>query len=133
MKIYFDENFPYQIARALTILEEPSQEVVTVMNVSEEFGRGAPDEDWIPKVGKENGIIITQDLNIHHTRQQRELYRKHNLGVVFLKPPSKSGYLYWQMVNKILLSWAAIKNLAMKKERPFAFVLRSRSSKLEEL
>ncbi len=41
MKIYFDENFPYQIARALTILEEPSQEVVTVMNVSEEFGRGA--------------------------------------------------------------------------------------------
>lgn len=133
MKIYFDENFPYQIARALNILQEPSQEVVTVLNVSEEFGRGAQDEDWIPKVGKENGIIITQDLNIHHTRQQRELYRKHNLGVVFLKPPSKSGYLYWQMVNKILLSWAAIKNLAMKNERPFAFVLRSRSSKLEEL
>ena len=41
MKIYFDENFPYQIAKALTILEEPSQEVVTVLNVSEEFGRGA--------------------------------------------------------------------------------------------
>jgi hypothetical protein len=133
MNIYFDENIPHQIAKALNILQEPCKEQLNVLNISEIFGRGAKDEEWIPKIAEENAVVITQDLNIHHTHQQRELYRKYKLGVVFLKSPSKTGYKYWQMVNKLITSWDDIKKIIQNKKRPFAYILKPRSSHLEEL
>lgn len=46
---------------------------IKVYSNVDEFERGVPDEEWIPAVGKNDGIVITQDLNIHLTRHQREL------------------------------------------------------------
>lgn len=133
MKIYFDENFPYQIAKALNILQSPKEdENVEVVNISDYFGRGAADEMWIPQIAKLNGIVVTQDLRIQNTHHQRDLYREHKLGVVFFKPPSKKGYTYWEQVEKVILSWKEIKNTDRQK-RPFAFVIRPNSKHLEPL
>ena len=134
MKIYFDENFAYQIPKALNILQKPcDDEEIEVYSISEIFGRGAKDEDWIPKVAEEAGIVITQDLKIQYTKQQRELYNQYNLGAVFLKPPSKKGYKYWEQVTKIFISWESIKEIALNGKRPFSYIIRPRSKKLEEL
>ena len=95
MKFYIDENIAPQIGRALSILQKPLPEKVEVLTIRDEYGKGASDEEWIPEVGKENGIVITQDLNIQRIKQQRDLYRKYKLGVVFLKPPSKNGFSYF--------------------------------------
>ncbi len=133
MKIYFDENFPYQLAKALNILQSPKvDEDVEVLNISDEYGRGAADEEWIPQIAKSNGIVITQDLRIQNTKQQRELYRQYKLGVVFLKPPSKKGYSYWEQVEKVIMSWRDIKD-AKNFKRPFAFIIRPNSKHLESL
>jgi len=94
MTFYFDENIAPRIARALAILTKP--ENVEILSIIDEFGRGAPDEEWVPKVGENQGIVITQDLNIQRTRHQRELYKKHGVGVVFFKAPKKKGYSYWK-------------------------------------
>jgi hypothetical protein len=131
MKFYFDENIAPRIARALAILTEPDP-VEVFCNV-DEFGRGAPDEEWIPEVGKNDGIVITQDLNIHRTRHQRKLYKKHGVGVVFFKPPKKNGYPYWDMLTQILTSWPDIIKTVERAKRPFAYVIRPRSRKLERL
>ncbi len=134
MKIYFDENIPPQIANALNILQSPfAHENIEASNLSDVFGRGSRDETWIVKIANENGVVITQDLNIQRTRHQRELYRKYQMGVIFLKPPSKKGYTYWQMVEKIIISWSDIKQAARKTKKPFAYIIKPRSKKMEEL
>lgn len=134
MKFYFDENITPQIARALAILQEPrQQENVEVFTIRDAFGKGAPDEEWIPQVASEDGIVVTQDMNIHRTRHQRELYRQHGLGVVFFKPPSKSGYSYWEMIEKLIEAWPQIKKIGKMERKPFAFIIKPRSKKVERL
>ncbi len=118
----------------MQILQSPkSEEKIEVFNISDVFGRGSPDECWIPEISKYKSILFTQDLNIHQSKQQRELYREHNLGIIFLKPPSKKGYSYWELVDKVFSSWNEIKSKTKKLRRPFAFVIRPRSKKLAEL
>ncbi len=73
MNIYIDENLPSKLAKGINILEQPNREGVNVYSIKETFGQGSLDEDWIPEVGKEKGIVITQDYNIHRTRSQNEL------------------------------------------------------------
>jgi len=131
MTFYFDENIAPRIARALAVLTEA--EPIEVYSNVDVFKRGAKDEEWIPKVGKNDGIVITQDLNIHRTRHQRELYKKHNVGVVFFKPPKKHGYPYWEMLTQILTSWPDIIKTIERAERPFAYIIRPKSKKLEKL
>lgn len=88
MNIYIDENFATQIARALSILQEPRiEENIHVYNISDVFGKDAQDEIWITKVAEEEGVVITQDLNIKRTKQQRKLFKEYCLGIIFLKPP----------------------------------------------
>ena len=134
MKIFFDENFPPQIAKALQILQSPrTEEDVEVYNIADYFGQGVSDENWIPEIAKKNGIVITQDLNIHRSRNQKELLKNSGLRIVFFKPPSNKGYTYWEFVENVIKNWNDIKKTSRKNKDPFAYVLRPRSSKLEPL
>lgn len=120
INIYIDENLSPYLAKGLDTLESPLQEGFKVLSIKDVFGTGAKDEEWIPKVGKENGVVITQDVNIQRLRHQRLLYEEHGVGVFFLSPPSKNGYTYWEMVEQIIKRWKDIKKKC-KNERPFAF------------
>lgn len=82
MKFFIDENIAPQIGRALMILQQPLnyEEGVEVYNIREEYGKGATDEEWIPDIGNQDGIVISQDLNIHRTRKQCDLYRQYGMG-----------------------------------------------------
>lgn len=133
MKFYVDENITPNIAKALAILQNPhSPENIEVFTIREEFGKGTPDEEWIPKVAAKDGIVITQDINIHRARNQRVLYQKHGLGVVFFKPPKK-GYKYWDLVEFYIKRWRVVKEEVKKLNKPFALVITPRSAKPERL
>jgi hypothetical protein len=123
--VYIDENLPPQIARGLHILQEPLNEkekmTVHVHSIKESFGQGAADETWIPQIGKVNGIVITQDYRIQTIRHQRELYKQHGVGVFFFSPPSKHGFLYWEMVKQIIERWENMKTIFRKHKTPFAY------------
>lgn len=136
MKFFIDENIAPQIGRGLRILQEPLNKKgqdVEIYNIRDEYGQGVPDEEWIPKVGKVDGVVITEDISIHRTRHQRELYKQYGLGSVFLKPPSKKGFDYWTMVFKIIQTWPEIKKVAAKEQRPFAYIISSRATQPESL
>lgn len=135
MKFFIDENIAPQIGRALQILQQPlnKQEQIEISNIRDVYGRGVPDEEWIPEVGKLDGVVITQDINIQRTKHQRDLYREYDMGAVFLKPPKGKGFDYWTMVEKMIESWPEIKEVARREKKPFAFVIRPRSRKLEKL
>ena len=133
-KIYIDENFAPQLAKGLNVFQEHLNRKeslkIQVLSIKEEFGQGALDEEWIPTLGQEEAVVITQDLRIQTTRHQYELYKKYGLGVFFFKPPSK-GYTFWQMVEQIIKRWPEIKKKTQK-SRPFAYRCKSKG-KLEEL
>lgn len=120
-KLYIDENISYHIANGLSKLEKGNGNDIEVLTIKDEFGRGANDEDWIPLVGKESGVVITQDFNIYRKKLQRDLFENHGVGLFIIRPPSKKhGYRYWEMVQQIINHWPEIKDLVQNK-RPFAF------------
>jgi hypothetical protein len=123
--IYIDENLAPQLARGLNELQSPQNKRdilnIQVLSIKDIFGQGGKDEDWIPKVGTENGIVITQDLRIQSQRHQKELYIKHGVGILFINPPSKIGFAYWDMVKLLINRWDEIKQIVRKNETPFAF------------
>jgi len=137
MKIYIDENFPFKLAHGLNTLQEPlnkSEKLpIEVLSIAEVFGKGAQDEDWIPKAGAEKAIVITQDYNIQRTRHQAALFREHGLGIFFYRAPSNKGFNYWEMVLQIITRWEEIKRLSFKTEKPFAFRCSARSRNFESI
>jgi hypothetical protein len=130
-KVFIDENLPPQIARGLHILQVPQnakdQMQIEVFSIKDYFGEGALDEDWIPKVGKVNGIVLTQDYQIQKLKHQRELYEANGVGILFFSPPSNKGFGYWEMVKQIINRWDKIKSIIRKNKTPFAFRCSSRS------
>ncbi|MGE0772349.1 MAG: hypothetical protein AB7K37_11600 [Cyclobacteriaceae bacterium] len=126
LKIYVDENMAPQLARALNVIQEhlnnEEKKPIEVYSIKDAFnGRdGVEDEEWIPVVGEQAGIVITQDRRIQHSRNQRELYMKHGCGIIFLKSP-KGGMTFWQMFKHLVKWWDDIKKIARQNKPPFSF------------
>jgi hypothetical protein len=124
-KIYIDENLPHQLAEGLHVLQQPQNSKdnleIEVCSIAKVFGRGTADEVWIPIVGKENGIVITQDFRIQTQKHQKELYQESGVGILFFNPPSNSGFAYWEMVKQMVNRWDEIKQIVKKNKTPFAY------------
>lgn len=124
-KIYIDENLPPRLARGLNELVQPFNKKqaldIQVLSIKDVFHEGAKDEDWIPLVGEEHGIVITQDFRIQTQKHQKELYTKSGVGILFLNPPSNSGFTYWEMVKQLVNRWEEITQIIKKNKPPFAF------------
>jgi hypothetical protein len=125
MKIYVDENISPYLAKGFHELQIPNNKKnghsFEVLSIKEVFGQGVADEVWIPVVGPDKAVIITQDINIQRTRHQRELCEKHGLGMIFIAAPSKKGFSYWEMVKLLVKKWEEITHIAHKEKLPFAY------------
>lgn len=139
MKLYLDENISPYLARGLNKIQTPENSKVQkakkieVASIKDDFGEGEKDEVWIPKVGKEEGVVITQDINIKRTKHQNELCKKYGLGMIYLKPPKKGGFSHFEFFQLLAKHWPQLVKVVRTKRRPFAFRITSRSGKLEEL
>jgi hypothetical protein len=122
--IYFDENLSHYWAQAFDLLSKVHFPTVSVKHTSESFGRGTPDEEIIPAIGRENSILITKDLNIQRTRLQSQLCEEHKLGAFFIKMP-KGQDTSWEIVKVLANNWEYIVERIRKEKFPFAFRLRA--------
>jgi PIN like domain len=131
--IYLDENLPPQITDALNILESKTGDGFVVISMDKAFGRGAADEVWIPRIGAEQGVVITQDMRIYRNKAQRSLYEKHGVGIVFLPHPSKKQrYRYWELVEQIVKHWQEIRTKCSD-QRPFSFEIAATKNQMKRL
>jgi hypothetical protein len=129
MNLVFDENFSYRLSNALKELEVGHNDGVKVFHLEELGGRGMPDQEWIPKVAKTNGIVITQDLNIHKTRALSEVCEKNRLSLILFKPPKKRHYNYWEWVEIVVGNWRGIKDEVRTSKNRFVIEVSERSIK----
>ena len=131
--IYFDENMPKHLAKGFEILQYPEGLKkgckIEVKYIPEEFDYGVKDVEWIPILGGQGACVITQDININRRKHEMELYRKHGLGVFFLRGPSKKqGLSVWQMLEALSRNWTDITEIALKEKRPFAYLFKTLGS-----
>jgi hypothetical protein len=116
---------PPHLAKGFHILQYPeglkTGKNIDVRYIPTDFGQGAKDEDWIQEVGKQKGCVITQDININRRKHELELYRKHKIGIFFLRGTSKKqGMSIWEMVQALAKNWSEITNIMYNEPRPFA-------------
>jgi hypothetical protein len=133
MIIYTDENISPHLGRALNHIQKGLNPNIQVIVLKDEFGQGLKDHEWIPLLKGQNAYVITQDVNIHRRKHERELYERYEIGVFFLKANSKKhGLSYWEQVQAIVKNWESINQIISKKKPPFAYIMKMRS-KPEEI
>jgi hypothetical protein len=136
MIIYIDENMPPALAKGLHVLQKPLnvklREAIDVRSLTDDFGRGVKDEEWIPLAGEKEACIITQDFNIQKNRIQQALFHEYELGIFFFRAPSKSGFSYWEMVKLVTKHWENMTRIALTEKRPFSYRVSSKG-KLEKI
>jgi len=136
MTIYIDENLSPYLSKGFHFLQMPEniklRELVEVRSIKEDFGEGSQDEDWIPQARKRDSCIISQDYDLHRISHQQTLCKQFKLGMFYVRPPAKKGFLYWDMVKLLVKHWPEITKIATRESRPFAFKITSRS-KIEPL
>jgi|AntDeeMinimDraft_5_1070356.scaffolds.fasta_scaffold31986_2 hypothetical protein len=52
--------------------------------------------------------------------------KKHGLGLVIIRPPSKSGLLYWEQVQLTIKHWDEIIEIDSKTKKPYCLVIKQR-------
>lgn len=133
MKIYFDENFSPRLVEGLQAFQRGKpNEGIEVLSIAKAFKPGTADEDWIPKVAQQHGIVITQDLNIHRRRHQWELCQHYKIGIIFFQPPKK-GWDYWSIIQLVVKLWHEITKQSLKQPRPFASEVKATTGRLKPL
>jgi hypothetical protein len=129
--VYLDENLSEYVAQALNFLNKGYFRNIQVFSTKEKFGKGAPDETIIPSIGKEKGILLTKDINIHKTSLQFDLCRKYGLGIFFLAMP-KGMDKHWEMVRLLINNWEEIVQKTERERLPFAYRIKIRG-RMEKL
>lgn len=121
--IYLDENLSEHVALALNALNKGYFRDVQVISTKERFGKGARDEDIIPLIGAENGVLITRDFNIRRTKLQFDLCSGYGIGVFFLTLP-KGQSKHWDLVKALINQWEAVIDKVETDAKPYAYRVR---------
>src|SRR5690606_11866108 len=98
MTVYLDENMPRHLAEGFNIIQNPEnlkhgRQPIIVKYLSDVYGRGTDDIDWIPQVGKEKAFVITQDIHITKRKDEMEAYQNHGVGLFLLRGTSSKNTL----------------------------------------
>lgn len=120
MNIYLDENLSEYVADALNSLNKGYFNHITVISTKVAFGKGVPDEEIIPEIGKDNGILITKDFNIRRIHAQFDLCKEFKIGIIFLKP-QKGSDKHWEIIKLLINNWENIIELTENPKFPFAY------------
>lgn len=125
MIIYFDENFPYQLAQALNILDKNND----IYSTSEKY-KGFKDNDLIPKLGKENAVLITRDKKMRKLNAEKELLRNNNMIVMFYDGSHND---YWSIVKLFVKVWDKITHELFRVNKGPCFFKLNVNGKIERL
>lgn len=129
MIVYFDENMSSHVAKGFNIIQEPENYKNGRINIEIKFlpdvyDFGTDDLDWIPQVGKEKGVVITQDVHISKRKNEIDAYLKYGVRLFFLRGKTKKrGLSVWEMVQVLSKNWEEMVNIILTDEGPFTYTV----------
>lgn len=124
LTLYFDRNFGKRIPYALSRMNPP-------MNIrwhdGERFRQDMPDDEWLATAGKNNWIVLTQDLKFHLIEHEIAAVRQHEVGCFYF--PS-SNYSLWATTCAFIRFHNRVLKLAAESEGPYIYEFKG-TGKLE--
>lgn len=121
IQVLVDENLSEYLADGINSIQFPLDNGIEVVSMHTTFGKGTKDDDWIPEWGKQDGIFLTQDINITRTRHLAELLKQHQLRAFFLSVPNKTSY--WDRVRVLIKHWPTIVEVIKTKRKPYNYLV----------
>ena len=124
MLLVFDENYSPYLAEGLGILEKANDHSPYKVDVSHIISlagkRGTPDEAVIEIVGRNKGIVLTQDTDFRKLKHSGPLFKQHKTGAIFFHSTSRK-MIFWDMVVSFINNWERIKEIAHMEKPPFVY------------
>lgn len=109
MKVFFDHNLSFTLARALQGLFNDEHEVVALID---KFPRDISDADWIRNLSNEgHWIVISGDRRITRNHAERHVIMNSELTGFFMAPSLNKAPVLKQL-ERLCALWDNILNLA---------------------
>jgi hypothetical protein len=112
LTIYLDENH----CNNKSILAVLGQAGVRVERHLDHFGRGTPDEDWLPVVGTNGWALLTTDKRIRYRFNEKQAVIKHRVRMFYFSKNDLNGQ---QMASALQKALPGIQKLYEKQPPPF--------------
>jgi len=129
MIVYLDENMPKHLAHGFNLIQIPEnlrkgRTEIQIKFLPDIYGYSVDDLDWIPKVGQDNGFVITQDIHITKRKDEIKAYQDLGIGLFLLRGKSKKqGLSVWEMVQILAKNWEDMVDIMINNEGPFAYTV----------
>jgi hypothetical protein len=122
-----DENFQRQAVQLLKAFDQK----ITIRYLTDEFGRGVKDIDWLASAGRmePKPVILSGDGQILKNRVEKSTFRQAELIYVLLAP----GWIHleWrEFAWKIVKAWPDIVKSTQRVARPSVFEVKVGSLKV---
>jgi predicted nuclease of predicted toxin-antitoxin system len=102
MKVYFDENYSYYVARAFNLFEFNDNEI-EVQSTQDALYAGATDEEIVKHVARNKGVLFTKDSDFIKAQLITSLMKSHKIGLIYMKTPKKE--VYWNTILILLKAY----------------------------
>ncbi len=125
-----DENFQIQAVRLLNAFDTRND----VRHLTEEFGRGTPDAEWIAACAHrfDKPVIIGGDGRILRNKVERAALRESDLSYVYLAP-GWTNISWNDFAWKIVKAWPGIVGSLKDLLRPAVYEVKVASLKVERI
>jgi len=128
--IFFDENMPPMIARALQALGKPA---VTIYDNPEGIRRGMTDTEWMPIVGRKGWAVLTKDSRILRNQLETDLFIGHKLLGFFIKDTKKHHLTGWDLAKLVISRFDDIEDAARTMQPPMAFEIAHNAKRMQAI
>jgi hypothetical protein len=127
MRLFFDENFSENTASAFNYLSKGHFQGIEVVSVIQAGWKGKEDPEFIPLIGKENGVLITRDTDFTPKLQaQFQLCKDHGVGIFFFKP-IKGVDTHWGLIKLLSKNWERMIEVCNIRVKPWAYKISPRA------
>lgn len=88
---------------------------LTVIAHDDEFPQDTPDEDWLPRAGREGWVMLTRDKQIRWRANQRDLVMEHAVALFALSGSGRTS----ELAELVVQNLAAVERFLARHPPPF--------------
>jgi len=125
LTFFFDRSLGKGIPRALNQIKKLPVEVIFHQ---QRFPANAPDDIWLPEVGRQGWIVLGQDYRYHTRPNELFAIQQYNVGCFYLWG---SNAPQWDTFRCFARAYDKIADIVVSKQRPFLYVVHANGRVVE--